>query len=149
MSATSETLRRFRDEIEAEIPSLEQELSAERLALQAAEAAHAEALAEHLALQEVARRGLRGEAGMSESLRSRVENARAPLTEAEKARGKARAFVASLERRIAERRGAVNQIDLGLTVAPFPGRPVLEVPKRTAPIVEYDNITQPAKEKRS
>jgi hypothetical protein len=138
----------IRTEILAEIVELEQELSAERTNLRAAEAAHAEAVAEWIALQELAARGLRESEGMSGPLRERILTARAPLTTAESARGKSRALVKSLELRIAERRAAVNEIDRALTVAPFPHRHVPEVPKRKSAVIEYDNIIQPA-ERRS
>jgi hypothetical protein len=135
-----EQLAAIRAQIVAELETLEAELSGERVTLEAAEAVHAGVVAEWIALQELASRGLREAEGMSGPLRERILSARAPLTKAEGARGKSRALVKSLELRIAERRAAINEIDRAFTVAPFPQRQVPQVPKRKPAVIEYDSI---------
>jgi DNA repair exonuclease SbcCD ATPase subunit len=131
----------WRREIAEELASNERALENIESELQAAESAHAEALAAWNALQSFVTKALRPQEGLAAQLHSRLVNARDGVTTAERARGAARARKRSLEDSGAALRDAVAQADRIINadrVTPL-RRPEF-VPKREVPIVSYDNI---------
>jgi hypothetical protein len=142
----AETFTGWRGELAAELEVASGNLATARTTAAAADASHGATRTAWHEFNAFAAGALRGPSDLlSGPLHSRVTSMREQLDAAERARGAARAAVASLEQRVADLTLALDQIDLAITASKVKAFPrSLELSTRRKPVpIEFDDIQMP------
>jgi hypothetical protein len=136
----------WRREIAAELQKNAAMLADATAALEAAEAAHAEALSEWNALQQFITQGLHKSEGLGGPVNSRLQLARTECDECAGRRGAARALVKSLTDTGESLRGALDQCARIMAADRVVEFPTTSAPaRRRPPIVPFDTIEEAAR----